>query len=188
MKKVEFKNLILTFLFIITLFFTINRFVKNSFANSFNLNNDNNTEWNVKIKSDTKDITSKETKEIKFKVEENENVARGKMAPGSRAIAVIDLDLIGTKYDVDICLDADKNKLPQNFKLSANIDNEIYEIGNKLTLRLNKNHKFDELNGRKKFTIILDWEDSENNNYDTLLLNSLDKISVPITVTVEQHI
>ena len=55
-------------------------------------------ELNTKIATSTKDLTSKNTEEIQFIVQENPNVAKGKLAPGGKAIAKFNLDL--SKYKI----------------------------------------------------------------------------------------
>ena len=189
MYKVKAKNVILTLILFVTFMLFITEFcTKYSFANSSE-NESEVTEWNIKITSDTKDLTSKDTKDIIFKVQDNPNVARGKMAPGSTAIATIELDLNNTKYAVEFDLQADTSKLYGNFKLSAKINDEPYKIGETKIFELEDNDAFNETNGKKTITLILTWEnDNSTNVTDTLLGTSCDNISIPITWTAKQHI
>jgi len=185
LNTVKFKNVILTIILISTsLLFLAYLLPKYSFANSFD-----NHKWNVKITSDTKDLTSKETQDIIFKRQNNPNVADGKIAPGSKAIATIELDLNKTNYAVNFILNADTSMLSENFKLEAKIDNEPYIIGNTKTFELPNNKSFNEQNGKKIITLILTWKNEEsNNNFDTILGASMSTLSIPITWTASQHI
>lgn len=147
-----------------------------------------NEEWNVKVTTDTKDLASKETKEISFKVQENSNVAKGKLAPGCFAKATLYLDLTGTKYDVDFILDTEK-KLQNNFNLSATIDGKEYKLGDKISFMLNGRKEFDKENGKKEIIILLEWKTGElTDNLDTLIGSTEESLEIPISWEIKQHI
>ena len=138
--------------------------------------NEESNDWNVKITCDTKDLSFENTERIEFKVEENENVLKGKIAPGMKAVATMELDLTGNKYSVDFKMEADDEYLlMNNFDLKYYLDDEIYEIGS------NKLIEADEA-GIKVIKIELEW--LNNGNY----IPNLDKISLPINISVNQHI
>lgn len=148
-------------------------FITNSYAN---ISNEENKDWNVKITSDAKDLSFEKTEEINFKVEENENVAKGKIAPGMKATATIELDLTGNKYSVDFKMDADEEYLlKNNFNLKYYLDDEIYELGSSKLIDA-------EDAGIKIIKIELEW--SKDGRY----IQGLDRISLPININVEQHI
>ena len=91
MLKKQIKIAVLIFgIIVISILFT-----NTNFARSFNFENNEISDWKVKISNDTKDLI--ETKDVKFIIEENKNVVNGKFAPGCKAKAVIEIDLTGTK-------------------------------------------------------------------------------------------
>ena len=186
MYRLKAKKVILTFaIFAIFVLFTTYSFAK------YSKRNDNNTSnWNVKITSDTKDLTLKKTQDIVFKVENNHNVVNGKIAPGSTAVAKIELDLTGTEYTVDFNLTIDKKYLDSiGFKMTATIDGESYNIGTTKILELVKGKAFSEKNGKKEILLKLNWEDDYNNKEnDTKIGNDCTEIKIPINITVNQHI
>ena len=186
MHKAKAQKVILTLIFITTfLLFIASTFSKYSIAKSSELD----TEWNVKITSGTKDLTSKDTQEIKFIVQDNKNVAKGKLAPGGTAVATMELDLNKTKYAVDFELQADISKLNNNFELTAKIDGDPYIIGATKVFELQNNEVFNEKNGKKIITLILKWKSNDSlNELDTLTSISKNVISIPITWTAKQHI
>lgn len=61
------------------------------YMNIGNLNKDEVTNLKLELANGTKDF--KDTHEISFKVEDSPNVANGKIAPGLKAIATIEIDL-----------------------------------------------------------------------------------------------
>lgn len=170
---------IFCFIFIVLLMF-----INNDFA----FNDDNKTEeWNVVITSDAKEL--KDTKEINFKVEENKNVAEGKIAPGCKATATIIVNLEDTKVPVDISLKVDDSFIFNQFKLTTQIDEELYDLNASKFMHLDKNTSFNSENGRVVLKVNLEWiEDCKNDDIDTFIGSSLDTIKVPIAIEIKQHI
>jgi len=142
--------------------------------------------WNVKITSDTKDLTSKDTQDIIFKVQDNPNVLPGKMAPGCVATATINLDLTGTKYPVDFTLQVDM-ELPHNFCLSVKIDGELYTLGEKILIEPVNGKVFTDEDGTKEIVSTLVWESDDDTNQDNMMGVFNEKISIPFSWKIEQN-
>lgn len=162
-------------------------------TDSFAINTENVKKtdgWSVKITSDTKDLTSKNTEDIIFKVEPSEYVSKGKIAPGLTAKANIEIDLSGTKYPVLLNLNVAKESLPlANMNLSALYEGDIYELGTNKLIELENEEAFTSENGKKEIELVLKWEDcNTNNDLDNWIGVNTNNISVPICLTVEQNI
>ena len=181
MNKVKSNNVILALALITSLLF----FLQGSF-NVVSVAKEND-EYNAKITENTKDLASKDTEEIKFIVQENPNIAKGKLAPGGIAIATIDLDLNEAISPVDFKLDV-VDKIPQNFKLTASVDGENYKIGETKLFNLEKEDEFGN-NKTKIVTLKLEWNDEENSNQlDTFIGATNDFLNIPIKWEAKQHI
>jgi len=144
----------------------------------------NNTGWKVKITTSngTKDLIEN-TNDITFEVKNNPNVASGKFAPGTTAEAMIQVDLTGTEYPVEISANIDRSNLKyENFELTTLVD------GEKLDGTINfepEKRAFTSRDGKKNITVMLKWNESEN---DTEIGTIGETIKLPITIKVEQHI
>ena len=136
------------------------------------------SEWKVSITSDTKDLEEKH--EIKFKVDENVNVVRGKIAPGLKASATIKVDLSKFKKDVDIRILAEQKELLDGFNLRFKLNGEIYNLNSIAEI------KYDEINPIQIITLELEW--LGNDRIDTYIGSTIDVLKIPITVNVLQHI
>lgn len=182
MYKSKTKLVIATFITLVTSMF----FMNNNFAKYLNVNNNEVTQWNVVMTSDAKDL--KDTQEIKFKVENNPNVAYGKIAPGAKAYATIEINLTGTKLPVDISLVVDDSQLYNALKLTTKLDNELFKSGTTKLIELENGSEFTCENGKKIVTLELKWENNDSNNInDTIFASMHDFINIPITITVKQH-
>ena len=178
MFKVKFRKVILTFSILFVAFiFIILIFSKYSYAKTEKIQNE---KWTVKITNLTKDLTLKDTQDIKFVVQDNQNILNGKIAPGITAISVIDIDMMGVTGPVEITLNANTMNIPKDFELSAEIDNEQFEIG-KTKLFGEAGKRFDNINGNKKIVLKLTWEDNDDNSKE---YSDLDSITIPIEVIV----
>lgn len=185
MYKSKAKLIAVTFIiFVIFISFMNNNFATNLYKE--NLNEDEITDWKVTITSDTKDL--KDTQEMNFKVENNENVAKGRIAPGCKAIATIEISLVGTKVPVDIIVKVDDSNLHDAFKLTTKLDKEVYTSGTTKTLKLENNKAFTVENGKRILTLELEWENKQNNITDTALGIIGGTVKVPVTINVTQHI
>lgn len=182
MNNIKKKNVILAFVLISSLLL----FMQGKLNE--NVNKKEKEEWNVKVISDTNDLASKETNEIKFDALQNSNVAKGKIVPGNSAIATLYLDLIGTKYDVDFKLDIEK-KLPNNFDLLTTIDGVNYKPGETITFMLDGKDEFDKTNGKKEIIMLLEWKDKDStDNLDTIIGATENRLDIPINWEIKQHI
>ena len=176
MYKVKIKKTILTFTVIATcLLIIVSVFSKYSYST----NREEVAQVNVKLSGDTKETTSKDTEEIVFKVQDNPNVAKGKIAPGTTAIAKMEVDLTEIDFAVDFKMNADTSKLPEGFKLTAQIDGENYQMGEEKV--------FDKVNEKKTITLTLTWEDN-NSNLQTMIGTQISDIHIPINWTINEII
>ena len=156
----------------------------------------NIAKWSVALTSGGNDLFS-DTQEIAFNVQENDNVAPGKIAPGTKATGTVELDLTGTEVAVDFYATIDETALSaQNLgisndklKLTTKLGDTTLESGEPLTINLINGSAFTAQNGVKTITLELAWEnDDENNSNDTALGVAGSDIVIPITFTVQQHI
>lgn len=173
----KIKNITIIFiLFIIPFILTSNIYAKNK----------KDSEWNIRI-FDTKDC--EKTNNIEFKVEENIDVVKGKIAPGLKATAKVTIDLTGTEVPVDIIAEIDDKKLNSAFKLKYKLDGKKYNSGTIETIKLEKNSKFNKKNGKKILTLEIEWiNDINNDENDTILGIEADSITIPVKINVRQHI
>ena len=179
MSKSKAKLIAMTFIiFVISIFF-----INSNFATQ--INNEEVTDWKVSITGDTKDL--KDTQEISFKAQDNSNV-EGRIAPGVKAVATIEVNLVETKYPVEVTLTADDSNLYNSFKLTSKLNDEDYILGTTKIFELPKEGSFTEENGNKIFKLELEWQNSDNNEIDTALGLEGGTISIPVSVNVKQHI
>lgn len=186
MFKSKVKMIAVTFtIFVVSILLINNNYAK--YSNLATVVNNETTDWKVTITKDTENL--KDTQEISFKVEENSNVVAGKTAPGCKAVATIEVDLIGTRVPVEIMTLADESKLPKSMKLSAKIDGESYTMGTTKVIEIGDNFEFTEENGKKVIILELEWVNNDSNNKnDITIATKGETIKVPITINVVQHI
>lgn len=186
MFKSKAKIIAVTFiLFVVSILLINNNYAK--YSNLVPLDNNETTNWKVTITNDTRNL--EDTQEISFKVEDNPNVVAGKFAPGCKAIATIEVDLIGTKVPVQMMLLADESELSKSMKLSAKIEGESYTIGTTKVIELENNSAFTEENGKKVIILELEWINNESDNKnDTEIGIKGETIKVPVSINVRQHI
>ena len=147
---------------------------------------DEDAGWKVKITSDgTKDLMES-TKEITFEVKDNPNVVKGKIAPGTTAVATAYVDLAGTEWPVEISTSIDSSNLNyENFELTTKIDGEELVSGEAKVIRPENNSKFTEQDGKIVITFELKWNETD---HDTEIGIMGETIELPIKIKVEQHI
>lgn len=131
--------------------------------------------WNVTITNGAKDIN--DTHMIKFEVKRNNDVVLGKIAPGMKATAEIDIDLQKINGFVDIEIEFDNSKLNDIFSLNVKFDDEYLSSKNKKKVKAGK---------IQKVFLELIWD--ENDLEDTELGINTDSIEIPIKIKVLQHI
>ncbi|HCC04148.1 MAG TPA: hypothetical protein DEP51_04755, partial [Clostridiales bacterium] len=130
--------------------------------------------WNVTITNGAKDIN--DTHMIKFEVKRNNDVVLGKIAPGMKATAEIDIDLQKINGFVDIEIEFDNSKLNDIFSLNVKFDDEYLSSKNKKKVKAGKIQKV-------LLELIWDGNDLE----DTELGINTDSIEIPIKIKVLQH-
>lgn len=151
--------------------------------------------WAVAMTSGGTTLSST-TQNITFVVQSNSNVVPGKIAPAVTAVATIQLDLTGTEVAVDFTASVGSmspNNLPSSDKisLSSAIDGTA-NSGAATIIPLENNAAFTSSNGIKVVTLTLTWTNDDNNNVnDTatgMLADGSRTITIPVTLTVQQHI
>lgn len=148
-----------------------------TFNNNYAKTTDNNSEtanWKVYFTNEGKDI--KETKEIKFRSVENNYVVPGKIAPGTKMKAEVEINIEKTDTPVEINAEIDESNLEKVFSIKATIDDD--EVDNNTPAIANK--------GEKKILILeLEWK--ENDSYDMEILDKKE-LSIPIKIEIYSHI
>ncbi|HAB67532.1 MAG TPA: hypothetical protein DCE23_09225 [Firmicutes bacterium] len=130
-------------------------------------------------------------KYIAFKVEDSDNVLKGKLASGIKAISNIEIDLTDTNIPVDICVEIDDSNLSSSFKLTTTLDGKIYNLGTteKIKIEKEKGFKHNKSNDKKILRLELEWIDNiEKNEIDTILGANAGSLIIPVKITVKQHI
>ena len=139
-----------------------------------------------------KKIYVKTTKNITFTVHNNANVVPGKIAPAVTAVAKIELDLTGTEVAVDFNAevgDLTPTNLPSSDKISLTSAVDGGTPGTSQTIPLVNNAAFTTENGKKIVTLTLTWTNDDNNNADDTSTGITGgTLTVPVTMTVQQHI
>ena len=135
--------------------------------------------------------------DLTFEVEENDYVVSNKIAPDTTATAQIKIDLTGTEVAVDYTATVDKTSLATVFGASANdvTVTTSAEINGKtitdgyIPLNGSSNSAFTENNGVAIITITLTWTNNdEHNASDTTVGTTAGTLTLPVTLTVNQHI
>lgn len=164
--------------------------------------------WDVKIKGQEDDSTKELT--LNFKVNENENVVEGKIAPDVTATATAEIDLKGTEVAVDVKLadtlktaiagaaeelgiEAEDLAITVDVKLegdgntdkvTATTPSEMYKIA-----LPDKTSGFTAGNSVVTITVTAAWTNNDGHNEkDTAAGKTAGTLSVPVNVTVQQHI
>ena len=148
--------------------------------------------WAVKMTADDGTTLDSTTKNITFKVQNNTNVVPGKIAPAVTAVAKIELDLTGTEVAVDFKAevgDLTPTNLPSSDKISLTSAVDGGTPGTSQTIPLVNNAAFTTENGKKIVTLTLTWTNDDNNNADDTSTGITGgTLTVPVTMTVQQHI
>lgn len=151
--------------------------------------------WAVVMKADDGTTLNSTTQDITFKVQSNNEVVPGKIAPAVTAKAEIELDLTGTEVSVDFTPTIGAytpSTLPSADKITLTSAVEGGTVGSSNYIPLVGNSAFTASNGKKKVTLTLTWaNDDENNADDTatgMLADGSRTITIPVTLTVQQHI
>ena len=162
--------------------------ISNGFSRSYSESNSEAiTNWKVAIKSDAKDLN--DTRKMNFVIQDDSNIAKGRIAPGSKAIATIEVDLRETTSPVEIITDVDKTNISSQFNLTANIDNEEYEIGTGMVIKPENEKLFTNDDGIKVIELELEWDyEGNDDKLDTELGIMAGTISIPVTIRVSSKV
>ena len=151
--------------------------------------------WAVVMTADDGTTLNSTTQDITFTVQSNTEVVPGKIAPAVTAKAEIELDLTGTEVSVDFTPTIGAytlSTLPSGDKITLTSAVEGGTVGSSNYIPLVDNSAFTASNGKKKVTLTLTWaNDDENNADDTatgMLADGSRTITIPVTLTVQQHI
>lgn len=131
--------------------------------------------WNVTITNDAKEIN--DTHKIKFEVQKNKNVVLGKIAPGMKATAEIEINFQKVNGFVDIELEIDDSKLNDVFLLNAKFNDENLSSKSKKKVNAGKIEKV-------LLELIWNGKDIE----DTEIGINIASIEIPVKIKVLQHI
>lgn len=133
--------------------------------------------------------------DLTFTVNENANVVSGKIAPSTTATATIEVDLTGTEVAVDYVASITEDALETLFDDSA--DSVTVTTTAKVngvedtsgTVNLVGDKAFEADNGKVEITITLTWaNDDANNVSDTTVGAAGGTLTLPVTVSLTQHI
>lgn len=131
--------------------------------------------WNVTITNDAKEIN--DTHKMKFEVQKNKNVVLGKIAPGMKATAEIEINLQKANGFVDIELEIDDSKLNEVFSLNTKFNDENLFYKNKKKVKAGKIEK-----------VLLELIWNGNDLEDTEIGINTASIEIPVKIKVLQHI
>ena len=161
-------NVFVTAFIIILISFTSSNYV-------YAKNSEIKDNWNVTITNDAKDIN--DTHKIKFEVQKNKNVVLGKIAPGMKATAEIEINLQKANGFVDIELEIDDSKLNEVFSLNTKFNDENLFSKNKKKVKAGKIEK-----------VLLELIWNGNDLEDTEIGINTASIEIPVKIKVLQHI
>ena len=161
-------NVFVTAFIIILISFTSSNYV-------YAKNSEIKDNWNVTFTNDAKEIN--DTHKIKFEVQKNKNVVLGKIAPGMKATAEIEINLQKVYGFVDIELEIDDSKLNDVFLLNAKFNDENLSSKSKKKVNAGKIEKV-------LLELIWNGKDIE----DTEIGINIASIEIPVKIKVLQHI
>ena len=161
-------NVFVTAFIIILISFTSSNYV-------YAKNSEIKDNWNVTITNDAKEIN--DTHKIKFEVQKNKNVVLGKIAPGMKATAEIEINLQKVYGFVDIELEIDDSKLNDVFLLNAKFNDENLSSKSKKKVNAGK---------IEKVLLELIWKGKDIE--DTEIGINIASIEIPVKIKVLQHI
>ncbi len=161
-------NVFVTAFIIILISFTSSNYV-------YAKNSEIKDNWNVTITNDAKEIN--DTYKIKFEVQKNKNVVLGKIAPGMKATAEIEINLQKVNGFEDIELEIDDSKLNDVFLLNAKFNDENLSSKSKKKVNAGKIEKV-------LLELIWNGKDIE----DTEIGINIASIEIPVKIKVLQHI
>lgn len=114
--------------------------------------------------------------DIVFDPVENENVAKNKIAPGSKAVSDIVIDLSNLDFNTELDIKLDEN-LKESFSLTYMIDDNVYTENDVIN--------FDAQDGNVNIKLILEWIPTSIDNY---IVSNYSIINIPIYISVKESI
>lgn len=146
--------------------------------------------WNVAIKNGATPIS--EAQNVAFVLNENSNVAAGKIAPASSASATISVDMTETEVAALLNATVDSSSLATVFgdaasrvELTMTVDGTTYTSGSNAEIALAN------VSGVHNVVLTLTWtEDNTNavNTADTTVGVAGSTITLPVTITATQKV
>ena len=130
-----------------------------------------------------------------FTYVENQYVAKNKLAPNRSMTADIEIDLTGTEVAVDILAEINTSSLADKIGSSkitatATIDGEDITSKEGKLIELVDDKAFTAENGKKTVKVTITWDNQEDteNDSDTKIGKEVENLTIPVKVTVQQHI
>ena len=139
------------------------------------------------------------TQDITFTVQNNSYVVAGKIAPDVTAVADIELDLTGTEVAVDFLAEINSSAATalstalgasaDDVEMSVEINGTELTAGTPHLINLPNGAAFTAANGKIPVTLTLTWTNNESHNTsDTAAGVAAPTLSIPITLTAQQHV
>lgn len=190
------RGVLAVILLVVAVFFIAGTYSRYSTTGGVNLQT-TVAKWDVDIKNG--DTSAKSTTiNVPFTVADNDYVVANKIAPNSSATATIDLYLENTEVAVDFTATIDTTAITglsnANVTLTVDADgqaNTHYASGETITFGLPSGNAFTAENGTKHITFTLTWanvDSTSTNTADTTNGIAGSAISIPVTLTAQQHI
>lgn len=156
--------------------------------------------WNVAMTANNGAKTLETTtKDITFTVQSNAYVVEGKIAPDVTAVADIELDLTDTEVAVDFLAEINDSAATalstalgdsaDDVDMKVKINDTELTAGTPHLISLPNGEKFTSSNGKIPVTLTLTWTNNEAHNVsDTTAGENAPMLTIPITLTVQQHV
>ena len=156
--------------------------------------------WAVAMTANNKAKTlSTTTQDITFTVQDNKNVVAGKIAPDVTAVADIELDLTGTEVAVDFLAEIAESASTtlanalgdsaDDVTMTVKIGDNTLTAGTPHLINLPSGEKFTGDAAKFPVTLTLTWTNNEAHNAsDTTAGEAAPTLSIPITLTAQQHV
>lgn len=141
-------------------------------SNTYAINNKN--ENTVVFSQSSEQIN----KNFKLDIEENENVKKGKFAPGMKAYMQSYIDVSNLDFDVELEI-SPKEDISECFNVKYMIDGKDYQPGNTVLISNNDERI-------KKLDIEIEW--IKNDMKNCVIPCNMDKLMIPFNIEVKQVI
>jgi len=144
--------------------------------------------WAVKVTNGTDELS--ESFDLALTLDANDYVADGKIAPGRSASGKVVLDLTGTEVDTDYTISlGEVTNIPTNAEVVVKVGTQELTLDGTGEATGTITHETIKTNPTVELTISVIWENNDlNNAEDTLDGVAAKTLTLPITVTAQQHI